>query len=63
MRYSLRIIPMLAILEWGAQGQVVTFEGTTFPETEGWERIVFTDIERGVSNGWFRQFVGATRQT
>jgi hypothetical protein len=34
-----------------------TYEGIVFPENVGWERIVFTEIDRTVADGWFVQYV------
>lgn len=37
------------------RSNVVHYEGTVFPEVDGWERVQFLECERLVSDGWLTQ--------
>ncbi|MEK6674877.1 MAG: hypothetical protein AABZ47_04385 [Planctomycetota bacterium] len=43
--------------------QIVNYEGDVFPENAGWERIVFTEIDRSFDAGWFVHFVDFANET
>jgi len=54
------IIPIMGTFVASLSGQVITYEGSVIPETEGWERRLAGTLgaERTVVDGWFVQTVG-----
>lgn len=58
MILSYRIFLLVVLLAAApALSQVVTFEGSSFPEEEGWQRIFFCTPDRWVADGVFHQLV------
>jgi hypothetical protein len=47
-----------AIAQLSALAQVVSFEGTSYPESDGsWQRMPFCTPERSIDKGWLRETV------
>lgn len=58
----IRIIATCLLLDGAvapAYSQVASWEGTSFPETEGWDRSVFCTPERWIEGTWFWQALAA----
>ncbi|MFQ5463118.1 MAG: hypothetical protein ACE5E5_10905 [Phycisphaerae bacterium] len=55
--YRLLILGMFAIPAVPVHSQVVTYEASAFPETQGWTRGFFCTPERWLDDGCFYQFV------
>ena len=55
--FRMRPVVLFFAMVVSVRANTVTYEGDEFPEKVGWERIVFTDIDRSLDSGWFVHFV------
>jgi hypothetical protein len=50
---------IIGTVVWGGvvNAEVITYDGSVYPETVGWERVGSEDADRWIDDGWFCHFL------